>query len=177
MSTVKGLKKLAETYNLGNGWKYGGGNLLRVYPEHEHNLHYDLEETSHSIYFRTLCREIFPWTPEEFWETTAYPQKNKCVCGHFIKENCFIYKKLLNGNFIFKVVGNSCIKKLQLDGKRCSICNEKHKNRKDNYCNTCRKEWLCPHCGDKKGSKHYKMCRKCNFSTRNNRVRNFTGIS
>lgn len=174
MSTSEGLKKIATKYNLQNGWKYGGGNLKRVYPEDENAIHYDLVETNHSRYFRTLYRDKFKSDPQEFLDSLI--QKDKCVCEHHIVENCFIYKEDIYGRWRFKVLGNCCIKKLQLDGRRCSICNEKHQSRKDNYCKTCRKEWLCKHCGDKKGGKKFKMCQKCYFSKRNNRVRNFTGI-
>lgn len=175
MTTKEGLEKLKTKYNLQNGWKYGGGNLLRKFPDSEHSAYYDLEETNHSRYFRTLYWGKFKSDPQEFLDSIQ--QKDKCVCGHDIVENCFIYKEnIYNNVWRYKVLGNCCIKKLKLDGRRCSICNGKHISRKDNYCKTCRRDWLCKHCGEKKGAKKFRMCAKCNFSIRNNIVRNFTNI-
>lgn len=65
-----------------------------------------------------------------------------CVCGHKIKELCFIIKKsddLLFDNFI--IIGNCCVrhwnggKKLK---KCCSICRNTHRNSKNNLCGSCR---------------------------------------
>tara|TARA_R110000803_G_scaffold101228_1_gene169152 strand:+ start:613 stop:1017 length:405 start_codon:yes stop_codon:yes gene_type:complete len=62
--------------------------------------------------------------------------KKKCICEHAIQENCYIFntetKKI-------KVIGNCCIDKFDLGGRTCGQCGAIHKNRKDNYCNDCRK--------------------------------------
>lgn len=71
-----------------------------------------------------LARETFPKETE------------KCVCGHKIKENCFLKHKP-TGELI--VVGNCCIKRYVPDcGRTCELCGIKHSNRKDNLCKTCR---------------------------------------
>jgi len=169
MSTKEGLALLARKYNRGNGWKYGGGNFLRIFPGDEDDLHYEYEETYHTRYFLKLCNT---WGVDGLEYLRNKKQKNYCVCGHKIKENCFIYKEVINGVKL-QILGNCCIKKLQLEGRRCSICNEVHRNTKDNYCKTCRKEWFCKHCGEKKGEKKFRLCYKCNFTNRNNTIRRF----
>lgn len=63
---------------------------------------------------------------------------NLCICGHPIVENCYLFNK--NDNRVI-VSGNCCIRRFipeESRGKRCSICNGKHKNIKDNFCKKCR---------------------------------------
>ena len=60
-----------------------------------------------------------------------------CICGHKIKYNCFIG----NGDRVLPV-GNCCIKRFIPNNKRsCSDCGIKHRNRKDNKCNICRRKF------------------------------------
>jgi len=106
---------LAE-YNLSpeeitNGsWKYAGGTNER-----------------HRKYFQTAYKEY------DLPDVT-----DKCICGHPIKENCFIYNKETE---TFLIMGNCCIKRFlptEHSGRTCSICEKPHRNRKDNLCNSCR---------------------------------------
>ena len=69
-----------------------------------------------------------------------FPYKElECFCGQQIRENCFVVDKTKT-NFIH--MGNCCIKRFMPEGKSgrtCEICEEPHKNRKDNLCHDCRK--------------------------------------
>jgi hypothetical protein len=59
---------------------------------------------------------------------------NKCICGHFIQENCYI----TDGENIL-IWGNCCINRfIEKSGRTCSNCNQSHRNRKNNLCNKCR---------------------------------------
>jgi hypothetical protein len=62
---------------------------------------------------------------------------NKCICGIFIVENCYIYN---DREHVVMVIGNSCVKRYTVDGtkKTCDLCRKNHLNRKDNMCNQCR---------------------------------------
>lgn len=60
-----------------------------------------------------------------------------CICGHKIKNNCFIS----DGNFVLSV-GESCINKFVPKLNRiCEECGARHRNRKDNKCKICRKQF------------------------------------
>ena len=65
------------------------------------------------------------------------PKEYECICTHDIIENCYI-QNIITGEIL--IVGNCCIKKyLKIDtSKKCQKCDKPHKNRKDNFCNTCR---------------------------------------
>ena len=172
MSTKEGLEKLRKKYNIQNGWKYGGGRRKK---EYLHGLDdYQIVETSHSRYFENMLRP--QWIKEYGLRPVDYlpTEKEKCICEHFISENCFIYKNV--GNQIqIRVIGNCCIKKFDLQGRRCKVCDAVHKNRKDNYCNSCRKdiaekekrrkhlEWYCS-CGKRKKNKSHPLCVSCYFN-------------
>ena len=69
----------------------------------------------------------------------VWPYKEKfCVCGVRIVENCFVVDKTKT-NFVH--MGNCCIKRFMPEnksGRTCEICEEPHKNRKDNLCHDCR---------------------------------------
>jgi hypothetical protein len=171
MSTKEGLEKLKLKYNTANGWKYGGGARKRVYI---HGLdEYTIEETSHSKYYENHKRP--EWLEQGVAITNDYYPKHKdeCICEHHISENCYIYKKEKK-NIQIRVIGNCCIKKFGVGGKRCKICDTVHKNRKDNYCNSCRKdvaekekrkkqaEWYCS-CGDRKKNKSHPLCVSCYY--------------
>lgn len=71
------------------------------------------------------------------------PQESECVCGHYIEENCYMVDA--QNNFI--VLGNCCIKRYMPNHYRsCDICGARHKNRKVNRCNDCRRG-KCDGCG------------------------------
>jgi hypothetical protein len=111
-SLIKGLKNYDLTLNdiQNNNFRYFGGN-----------------EGSHLNYYNLIC------------EKTSLPEyKNKCICGHTIKENCYI----TNGDIIL-TLGNCCIKKFlpkEKQGRTCEKCGNPHRNRKYNKCNDCIKK-------------------------------------
>jgi len=74
----------------------------------------------------------------KFGDVTIPSKKDKCICGHGIRRNNYLESKI-NGRLA--IVGSCCIGKFIPKDKpcrTCSICREPHKNRKDNYCNSCR---------------------------------------
>lgn len=60
--------------------------------------------------------------------------RHHCLCGHYIKNQCYIYNKKLKMAY---VIGNCCIERF-VKGKRCFKCGAKHQNRITKYCNVCR---------------------------------------
>lgn len=67
----------------------------------------------------------------------------ECICYKQIERRYWI----TNGT-IGLVVGSKCKKQFcpeTCQAYSCEICHASHKNRKDNLCNTCRKE-ICKHC-------------------------------
>lgn len=67
-------------------------------------------------------------------------KRDECLCGHHIKENCFIEHRPTGELF---VIGNCCIKKWlpkENQRKTCEICNCPHKRTKTNVCTSC--EWF-----------------------------------
>ena len=81
----------------------------------------------------------------------------ECICGHTIKQNCYI----TDGERIL-ILGNCCIKRFV--GKccrTCEICENPHKNRIVNRCNDCR-IGICDKC-NKPCDKYYKLCRDCYY--------------
>ncbi len=65
------------------------------------------------------------------------PHSDTCVCGHKIKNNCFI----TNGEDVL-ALGTACALRFvpKLD-RICEECGEKHRNRKDNKCKKCRRKF------------------------------------
>jgi hypothetical protein len=129
---IKGLKEYGISYDeiLNGEWSYAGGSLSRRHVE----------------YFKKC-----------FKNKELPPQRDKCVCGHNIKENCYLRKgrKLL-------VLGNCCIKRFVPKNRSCRTCEncgEPHKNRKVNRCNDCR-EGVCDICGGNCNS-NYNTCYAC----------------
>ena len=107
---IKGLQKYKLTYDeiKNSNWKYCGGR-----------------ERSHLNYFK-LC----------FKSIELPPLQPNCVCGHSIKENCYI-----TNNEQILVLGNCCIKKfIEKSSRTCEKCGCSHKNRVVNRCNICRNE-------------------------------------
>lgn len=85
-----------------------------------------------------------------YWKTQGYTdeqmpkQEQKCLCGHEIKENCFIRHKPTDK---IVVVGNCCIKRyIPASGRTCEVCGKGHKNKKDNRCKPCRMKVKCDKC-------------------------------
>jgi hypothetical protein len=119
MEEVNIQGRLAEglkAYNLSmeeikeGGWFYCGG---------DHASHLDYWN------LRNETRRLLKKKPWSF-----PPKEDHCVCGHFIKHNCYITNK----KFIL-VVGNCCIKRFLTSKERtCEVCRAPHKNRKYNLC-------------------------------------------
>jgi hypothetical protein len=129
---IKGLKQYDLTPEEMVGWFYCGGRNGNA-------RHYN--------YFKML------YPDDEFPSLT-----NECICGHNIKENCYI----TNEDYML-VLGNCCIKRFlpnENSGRTCEICKKPHKNRKNNRCNDCR-VGLCNDCGKES---YYPKCRKCYFN-------------
>jgi hypothetical protein len=169
MSTKIGLDKLLKKYNVANGWIYAGGRRRKVFTG-ETDYEFILQETNHSKYWE---KHIRPALEREYDEMKInypdyYPSiRDECVCEHHISENCFIIKKKENELHI-RVIGNCCIKKFGLAGRKCELCNETHRNRKDNLCHTCREEQkgICG-CGKKKMNPKHPLCRTCYYQKMN----------
>lgn len=102
---IDGLKKEGYEYNdIKENYKYIGGNKGR-----------------HLNYFKLFKKE-FP------------KSKDKCICGHFIIENCYI-----SNGFNIIVLGNCCIKRFVPKCKRtCEKCGNIHKSIKTNICSDCK---------------------------------------
>ena len=62
---------------------------------------------------------------------------NKCICGHDIKENCWLMNTL--NKDIAPVIGNCCIKNFlpELKIKHCNLCNKPHKRIVYDICFDC----------------------------------------
>lgn len=112
-------------------------------------------------------------------DTRRPPYEGVCPCSTKITRNCYI----TNGE-TFIVVGNCCIKKFmpERSGRSCEECNAPHKNRKDNFCNSCREkkersarkttqyvsektDTICA-CGKACGK--YPRCYNCNLKLKSN---------
>ena len=164
MSTKEGLELLRRKYTKDNGWRYGGGARVR---EYIHGIHeYQIVETIHSRYYENYIRPqwIKKGTPADYIPN----HKKKCICEHDINENCFIYRIRPDNRIDVRIIGNSCIKKFDLEGRHCQLCDSVHQNRKDKYCNNCRteikkQEKLKTHCkcGRKKKQISHGLCKKC----------------
>lgn len=124
---IKGLKRFNLTQEELIDWKYCSGNKGR-----------------HLNYFNLSCPD------DDVPELTG-----KCVCGHTIKENCYI----TNGEEIL-VLGNCCIKRfIPKCSRTCETCGDPHKNRIVNRCNKCR-AGVCDKCGIS-CSESYNTCYRC----------------
>jgi len=138
-----------------NNWIYFGGD--------QNKTAYDNVGT-HYKYFCQISTDYFG-------HIKHIPHDDRCVCNHKIFQNCYIYNTKTDE---FRVIGNCCIKKFNLQGKTCSRCKAPHKNRKDNYCKDCRviikkeeeKKMLCA-CGRKKKYEWSKICVGCYLEHRN----------
>jgi hypothetical protein len=79
---------------------------------------------------------------------TELPQhEDECVCGTAIVENCYITRDGIDCVELL-ILGNCCIKKFMPSGKigrTCEDCGARHKNRKINKCNQC-KRGICLKC-------------------------------
>lgn len=59
-----------------------------------------------------------------------------CLCLTYIKNNIY-FKHKTTGHII--IIGNRCRERYLNKNKKCGICTNTHQNRKDNFCNECRK--------------------------------------
>jgi len=137
-----------------------------------HNLSYEDIKNNNWTYCGGDTKSHFEYFKIFFKHTDTPTPKSKCICGHAIKENCYITdrKEILT-------LGNCCIKKFMPKGKSgrtCEDCGKPHRNRKDNKCHDCREikyntpiENRCRKCDIKCNSK-YKYCYNCYLNYRNN---------
>ena len=113
------------------GWKYAGGDKGR------HARYWALSTRGHRV---------------------QPPAKQRaCVCGHHIKENCYIappdFKRVL-------VLGNCCIRKfIPKSTRTCGDCGAAHRNRVVNRCARCR-QGKCDGCS-RAIALRYKKCWRC----------------
>ena len=89
----------------------------------------------------------------------------KCICGQTIKYNCYIIDEDFSH---LLVIGNCCIKKfIPIKTRTCENCGNPHKNRTDNYCNSCRstlgkkRKMSCDKCGENHRNKKINRCESC----------------
>ena len=68
------------------------------------------------------------------------PHTNKCICGHKIKDNCWLMHAI--NRDIAPVVGNCCIENFlpELKIRHCDICDSEHKRWKYTICEDCEKK-------------------------------------
>jgi len=124
------FKKLKKIYAIGydefiNDYQYAGGDgNLTDYNYHKYN------QLKGESKYATL-RGITP----EMMNTDL--KTDMCLCGHIIKNHMYIQDKKDKSKII--VLGNICIKKYKGKQRHCN-CGNLHKNRKDNFCNDCRKK-------------------------------------
>jgi hypothetical protein len=95
--------------------------------------------------------------------------KRECICKHYIVCNCFIYSKSQD---ILLNIGKCCNERFNENSTKrfCELCGEHHKNRKNNFCDDCRKT-LFSKCGKCKKSKNldkYRWCFQCSNNNNNN---------
>ena len=88
--------------------------------------------------------------------------RSKCVCGHDVLINCFIYSSKYN---LLLSIGSCCNNKFN-DNKKtkfCLFCSKEHKNKSNNVCTDCRSLYKkCGICKEYKQN-NYKYCSTCYF--------------
>jgi hypothetical protein len=125
----KGLQSLGITMDDFQTWEYSGGNQSR-----------------HLNYFRL-----------KHPNTEFPPHENRCICGHPITENCYMY----NG-IDFLVLGNCCIKRYAIiSGRSCEDCGNRHQSRNHNKCSECKKKKYCIDCKKLITTPRHTKCLKC----------------
>jgi len=144
---IEGLKKKNETIDsLKKNYEYIGGN----FGEH---LEY--------LQSRLLCEQYDNYDINGFIHDTM---ENNCdICGRSNK------KKLCIWNVREEIISlcfpcNKYMKIIENKAKMCDDCGEPHKNRRDNYCNTCRLKVECDECEERKEctkSHGYNRCNEC----------------
>lgn len=144
---IEGLLKKNETIDsLKTKYTYIGGNF-----------------GEHLEYLQVmLCGEYKNDNITEFIRDTM---ENDCdVCGRSNKQKLCIW----NVNEEIISLCNPCNKYMKIietyKAKICDDCGEPHKNRRDNYCNTCRLKVECDECEERKEctkSHGYNRCNEC----------------
>ena len=154
-----------QEYCRDNDWIYFGGG--------RHKTSFDKAKNCHFRYYKQISMDLLGY----YYES---PQKHfsddRCVCGHVISQNCYIFNKITKD---IVIIGNCCIRKFNLEGKTCSECGASHKNRNDNFCNECRaikkkllkKINICIEegCNNKKNrynGSYMPRCKSCWYKTR-----------
>tara|TARA_R110000824_G_scaffold178240_1_gene357869 strand:- start:652 stop:1131 length:480 start_codon:yes stop_codon:yes gene_type:complete len=149
------MTELVDVYTRKKEWIYFGGG--------KHVTRFDVTKLDHWKKFCIL------W-PTYFEDKPVIAPEEKCVCNTKIQQQCWI---LNTESLEIVVIGNCCIRKFKLTGMTCSRCKAVHRNRKDNFCNSCRpvikKEQLIQYrkdnnlcvCGNKKKYPTYPKCMQC----------------
>lgn len=135
---------------------------------------------TYSKYFTTYFKIYF--TPILFNKIKLrLLYSDKCICGKFIKINCFIYSK---SEDILLIIGSCCNKNFNSNSNKkfCFKCNNEHKNKKNNLCNNCRnyyktckdcdeiiiiKNKYCNLCYSKYNTIYYDKCSDCGYNKKN----------
>lgn len=122
---INGLKSYNLTYEEVKEWDYCGGN-----------------NGTHLKYYKKK------------YQNKQLPEfKNNCICGHKLKNNCYI----TNHNIIL-ILGSCCIKRFIDKGlkRTCLTCDKPYKG-KYRCCIDCRKTrcWTC--CANS----YFKFCKNC----------------
>lgn len=135
--TKEGLIKVYRL-SLDPNWIYAGGRAF--------------DPICHNNYWQIFYKS-------RNWSGKMPHYKFQCVCGKQIERECFIYnvktKKI-------KIIGIDCIKKFNIDKRICAECGIEHNNRKNNFCDECRKG-KCVTCLKSIDPK-YTKCYKCKFN-------------
>jgi hypothetical protein len=128
----------------------------QLIPEYENYFgigYHPLKYISHEIYKKIKYRYIY---------------KHSCICGQYIRRNCFIYSE--SGDILLNIC-ICCNERFNENGtkKFCNLCGVQHRNTKNNFCNGCRSKihLNCIDCGvDKSHNIKYlysKLCYTCKF--------------
>lgn len=152
--------ELVDVYCREKNWIYFGGG--------SYTTSYDKSPTHHWNYFQLA------W-PDHFKTQPNIPVEEACVCNTPIQQQCYVLNKVTKE---VVVMGNCCIRKMELSGRTCSICNAIHRNRKDNLCNDCRidekkkqkikenkQKGLCS-CGRRKKYEWSNVCLTCYYKNK-----------
>ena len=91
------------------------------------------------------------------------PFSNRCICGHRIYNQCYIYSP--DEKYV-EVVGSDCINKFILGTPKkmiCDLCGEPTRKNKNKLCKSCKniKTKNCPCCEDRPCLINNRRCIKC----------------
>jgi hypothetical protein len=117
---IKGLKKYGVTLEeiQSDVWRYVGGNKAGG-PLNKYNRYFNTNHIAN-------CKSYNSDSVDPAFQVYLYcstmdvPIQPKCVCGHEIIEQCYLYKKSTNEILVW---GNCCIEKFKSDRRMlCETC-------------------------------------------------------